>query len=222
MNIAERLYRVKKDLPTSVELVAVSKFHSSAVIKEAYDAGQRLFGESRVQELTIKYDELPKDIKWHFIGHLQLNKIKYIAHFIDTIQSVDSIKLMEEINKYAEKYNRIIHVLIQIHIAKENHKYGFSFEEAEKLFSNSQHKYFPHLHIQGLMGMSTFTEQTEQIQKEFSDLASYYKRIKKEYFAEDTEFNVLSMGMSDDYPIAIKEGSSMIRVGSKIFGERQY
>ena len=222
MSITERLNEIRASIPSSVKLVAVSKFHESSSIMETYNAGQRIFGESRVQELIFKYNSLPKDIQWHFIGHLQLNKIKYIVPFIDTIQSVDSVKLMKELNKSAEKANRKINILIQIHIAEEEHKYGFSYEEAEDLLRENLSINFPFLHVTGLMGMATFTDQTEQIQKEFSELSDYFSYIKKRYFINNSFFNELSMGMSDDYSIAIKEGSTMIRVGSKIFGERHY
>lgn len=220
MNIAENLHQIKAGLPSSVQLVAVSKFHPSSLIENAYEEGQRLFGESRVQELVIKYNELPKDIKWHFIGHLQINKIKYIASFIDTVQSVDSFKLLEELNKFAQKYNRKINMLLQLHIAEEEYKYGFSYEEAEELFRTDQLKNYPYLCCEGLMGMATFTDENEKIRKEFSSLKTYFDKIKKKYFKNNPDFKELSMGMSNDYLIAIQEGSTMIRIGSKLFGER--
>jgi pyridoxal phosphate enzyme (YggS family) len=220
MNIASRLHQLKTELPAQVRLVAVSKFHESAVIREAYDAGQRLFGESRVQELLPKYEQLPKDIEWHFIGHLQLNKVKQIAPFIDTVQSADSLKLLEELNRQAGKCNRRIKVLLQIHIAREEHKFGFSFDEMEDLFRSGIQEQLPHISINGLMGMATFTEDVEQIRKEFTSLSTFFAKVKKQYFAQNTAFNELSMGMSDDYPIAIEEGSTIIRVGTKLFGAR--
>jgi len=187
---------------------------------EAYRAGQKIFGENRVQELLPKYDHLPKDIEWHFIGHLQVNKVKYIAPFIHTIQSVDSLKLAETVNKEAEKINRKIRVLLQIHIAQEEHKFGFSYEEAEDLFKNHIFNSMENLEISGLMGMATLTGDYSQIHKEFNRLNNFFKQIKSVYFSCDNSFKELSIGMSDDYLTAIEEGSSMIRLGSKIFGSR--
>ena len=220
MNIEERLCRLKSKLPDNVRLLAVSKLHSESVIMDAYNAGQRIFGENRVQELLPKYENLPKDIEWHFIGHLQANKVKYIAPFIHTIQSIDSLKLAETVNKEAEKYNRIIRVLLQIHIAKEEHKFGFSYEEAEDIFKSNALCSFPNLEVSGLMGMATFTDNNEQIRNEFNKLNNFFKHIKLVYFAENDSFIELSIGMSDDYLIAVEEGSTIIRLGSKIFGSR--
>ena len=217
MNIAERLNSIKSELPTRVRLVAVSKFHDATVIKEAYDAGQRIFGESRVQELTSKHEQLPKDIEWHFIGHLQANKIKYIVPFIDTIESVDSIDLLNKIDKQAANFNRKIKIMMQIHIAREEHKYGFSYKEMSDFFENNSIQNYPNLQLIGLMGMATFTDEMEQIRTEFSELGDFFRQVKAQYFNQDNQFKELSMGMSDDYPIAIEEGSSLIRVGSKIF-----
>ena len=217
MNIAERLNNIKSELPTRVRLVAVSKFHDATVIKEAYDAGQRIFGESRVQELISKHELLPKDIEWHFIGHLQANKIKYIVPFIDTIESVDSIDLLNKIDKQAANFNRKIKIMMQIHIAREEHKYGFSYKEMSDFFENNSIQNYPNLQLIGLMGMATFTDEMEQIRTEFSELGDFFRQVKAQYFNNDNQFNELSMGMSDDYPIAIEEGSSLIRVGSKIF-----
>ena len=222
MTVSSRLNQLKKDLPDNVRLTAISKLQAVSSIREAYDTGQRIFGESRVQELVPKYEQLPKDVEWHFIGHLQQNKIKYIAPFIDTIQSVDSIRLLEELNKQAGLFNRTIKVLLQVHIAQETHKFGFSLDEINDFFKNKSHTNFPHLHFTGLMGMATFTEDEQQIRAEFAALAALFFNLKKEHFAEDVSFCNLSMGMSDDYPIAIEEGSTMIRVGSKIFGSRNY
>ncbi|GHT73955.1 YggS family pyridoxal phosphate enzyme [Bacteroidia bacterium] len=222
MSIASRLDELKKELPDDVRLTAVSKFQTIPLIGEAYAAGQRIFGESRVQELVPKQEQLPKDIEWHFIGHLQQNKVKYIAPFIDTVQSVDSRPLLQELNKQAERNNRIIKVLLQVHIAQEPQKFGFSFEEITAFFKNKPHENLPHLRITGLMGMATQTEDKQQIRAEFSVLATLFFKLKKEYFAENTDFRDLSMGMSDDYLIAIEEGSTIVRIGSKIFGERNY
>ena len=217
MNIAERLNNIKSELPTRVRLVAVSKFHDATVIKEAYDAGQRIFGESRVQELTSKHELLPKDIEWHFIGHLQANKIKYIVPFIDTIESVDSIDLLNKIDKQAANFNRKIKIMMQIHIAREEHKYGFSYKEMSDFFENNSIQNYPNLQLTGLMGMATFTDEMEEIRTEFSELGDFFRQVKAQYFSQDNQFKELSMEMSDDYPIAIEEGSSLIRVGSKIF-----
>ncbi|GHS96538.1 YggS family pyridoxal phosphate enzyme [Bacteroidia bacterium] len=222
MSISSRLNQLKTELPEQVRLVAVSKFHEATVIREAYDAGQRLFGESRVQELLPKYEQLPQDIEWHFIGHLQLNKVKQIAPFIDTVQSVDSVKLLEELNRQAGKFNRKIKVLLQVHIAREEHKFGFSFDEMADLLPSGIQEQLTHVTITGLMGMATFTDDKEQIREEFASLSAFFSKVKKQYFAGNTHFNELSMGMSDDYPIAIEEGSTMIRVGTKIFGPRNY
>jgi pyridoxal phosphate enzyme (YggS family) len=222
MSISSRLNQLKATLPEQVRLVAVSKFHEASVIREAYDAGQRLFGESRVQELLPKYKQLPQDIEWHFIGHLQLNKVKQMAPFIDTVQSVDSVQLLEELNRQAGKFNRRIKVLLQIHIAMEEHKFGFSFDEMADLLRSGIQEQLAHVSINGLMGMATFTEDEEQIRKEFASLSAFFSKVKKQYFAGNNHFNELSMGMSDDYPIAIEEGSTMIRVGTKLFGSRNY
>ena len=220
MDIAGRLYQLKSELPENVRLLAVSKFHPESVIMEAYQAGQRIFGENRVQELLPKYEHLPKDIEWHFIGHLQANKVKCVTPFIHTIQSVDSLKLAETVNKEAEKCNRKIRVLLQIHIAKEEHKFGFSYDEAADLFKNGAFCSMDNLAISGLMGMATLTADQVQIRDEFSRLHCFFQQIKTGYFASDASFNELSIGMSDDYPIAVEEGSTLIRVGSKLFGQR--
>ena len=222
MNLASRLNQIKESLPEKVRLVAVSKFKEVSVIQEAYDAGQRIFGESRVQELVSKQEQLPKDIEWHFIGHLQANKVKYIAPFIDLIHSADSLKLLNELNRQAGNCNRKLKILLQIHIAQEEHKFGFTPKELQHLLDDKLHENLTHLKIAGLMGMATFTDNEEQIRKEFSELSSLFQQVKKEYFLENEDFKELSMGMSDDYPIAIGEGSTLVRIGSKIFGERSY
>lgn len=216
MTIASRLKQLKENLPETVRVVAVSKFHPVSAIREAYDTGHLLFGESRVQELLPKYEELPKDIQWHFIGHLQTNKVKQIVPFVDTIESVDSLRLLEEIDKEAGKINRIVRVFLQVHIAQEEHKYGFSFDEAEDLLTSRRLKDLPWIQVTGLMGMASLTDDTEQIRREFKSLHQFYTRLKEPY-----SLNELSMGMSDDYPIAVEEGSTLVRIGSKIFGTRQ-
>ncbi|UOU97689.1 YggS family pyridoxal phosphate-dependent enzyme [Chryseobacterium daecheongense] len=217
MSLKENYHTIKSQLPDHVQLVAVSKTHPVAAIQEVYDLGQRVFGENKVQELVEKYPLLPKDIRWHLIGHLQTNKVKYIAGFVDTIQSVDSEKLLKEINKEAGKHNRTIKVLLQVKIAEEESKFGLDITEAKNLFQQYLTGKFPHLEITGLMGMATFTENEDQIRKEFSVLKKVFddlNSIKK--------LETLSMGMSDDFPVAIECGANSVRVGSAIFGRRDY
>ena len=212
MSVSKNIQKIKNELPIDVELVAVSKTQSHHKIKEAYDSGQRIFGENKVQEIVEKYEILPKDIKWHMIGHLQSNKVKYIAPFIDLIHAVDSEKLLKEIDKRALQNNRIIDCLLQIHIATENTKFGLSANESnEILLKKEQYK---NVNIRGLMGMASFTNNINQIKKEFDFLSSI--------FSNHCSLNTLSMGMSSDYKIAIDCGSNMIRIGSTIFGERNY
>ncbi|GHU66880.1 YggS family pyridoxal phosphate enzyme [Bacteroidia bacterium] len=222
MSVAGQLHRIKAGLPSFVKLTAVSKFHPEEVIREAYDTGHRLFAENRVQELVEKQSQLPDDIEWHFIGHLQVNKVKYIVPFVAMIQSVDSEKLLDEINRCAAKIDRKIQVLLQIHIAQEEHKFGFSFEEAENAVREYINGKWPAIQICGLMGMATFTENQTEIRKEFVSLRSFFNQIKNCYFVENEYFKEISMGMSDDYPVAVEEGSTMVRIGSKIFGQRNY
>jgi pyridoxal phosphate enzyme (YggS family) len=220
MNVAENLRQIKETLPGNVRLVAVSKFHPESVLLEAYNANQRIFGENHVQELVLKHKYLPKDIEWHFIGHLQVNKVKYIVPFIHTIQSADSLRLLGEINRQAQKYNRKINVLLQIHIAQEIHKFGFLYEEVEKLLEEKAFDVFKNIRITGFMGLTTFTDDEQQIRCEFKKLNIFFKKTKNIYFPDDNFFNELSIGMSEDYLIAIEEGSTMVRVGSRIFGQR--
>ncbi|MDO5571282.1 MAG: YggS family pyridoxal phosphate-dependent enzyme [Bacteroidales bacterium] len=221
-SIESNLFEIRKTIPNSVKLVAVSKFHPAASITEAYNIGQRVFGESKVQELTAKQEVLPKDIEWHFIGHLQSNKVKFITPFISLIHSVDSLKLLEEINKCAKKDNRIIDVLLQIHIAKEQTKFGFSPKECIRTLNSISLSDFSNIRIVGLMGMATFTDDENEIRREFKTLTSLFNELKGTIFSTSADFKELSFGMSDDYLIAIEEGSTMVRVGSKIFGERNY
>lgn len=221
MSISDRLEEVRSTLPEGVRLVAVSKFHPIESIVEAYNAGQRMFGESRVQELLNKQSLLPNDIEWHFIGHLQSNKVKQIAPFVTLIHGVDSEGLLTEINKQGEKYNRVIRCLIQVHIAREETKFGFSMDECRDLFASGLVDKYPFVEICGLMGMATFTYNINQIKEEFGGLSSLFSEIKTNYSKEFPHFTELSMGMSDDYPIAVELGSTMVRVGSKIFGVRQ-
>jgi len=222
MSVTDAIRCLKEELPKGIELVAVSKFHPCEAILEAYQAGQRIFGESRVQELCEKQPVCPKDIEWHFIGHLQTNKIRQIVPFVALIHGVDSLKLLKEINKEGEKIGRIIPCLLQIHIAKEETKFGFSFEECRELFLTGDLKDLKSIRLCGLMGMATLTENTTQIHTEFKSLKSYFDQLRKDFFPNDSTFCHLSMGMSDDYKPAIEEGSTMVRIGSAIFGARVY
>lgn len=222
MDIQANLKEVLTSLPAQVKLVAVSKFHPNESIEQAYRAGQRIFGESKVQELTGKYETLPKDIEWHFIGHLQTNKVKYIAPYIAMIHAVDSYKLLAEIDKQAAKNGRVIPCLLEIHIAQEESKYGFTFQECREMLEAGEWKNLTHICIAGLMGMATFTEDETEIKKEFDSLKQFFNEIKQNYFVDRDTFREISMGMSHDYPLAIEAGSTLVRVGSKIFGERIY
>lgn len=217
--ITQNLQQVKSKIPANVKLVAVSKTYGFDEIMEAYQAGQRVFGENKVQELTEKHEALPKDIEWHLIGHLQTNKVKYIAPFVHTIHAVDSYKLLQEIDKRAANAGRSINCLLQFHIAQEDTKFGLDEEELDFLEDGS-YKTLKNIKICGVMGMATFTENTNQIQKEFALLKQIFNRLKTRYFATDDAFCEISMGMSGDYPLAIEAGSTMIRVGSHIFGQR--
>lgn len=222
MSISSILSSIKTDLPDHVRLVAVSKFHPVEMIEEAYHAGQRIFGENHVQEMTQKHELLPKDIEWHFIGHLQTNKVKYIAPFVSLIHSVDSFKLLKEINKQAEKSQRVISCLLQIHIAQEETKFGFSFDECRTMLQEEDWKTLTHVQLCGVMGMATFTDDVQEVRNEFRSLKKFFDEIKENYFSNNDAFHEISMGMTDDYPIAIEEGSTLIRIGTKIFGERVY
>ncbi len=223
MNIQDNIVEFNNLLATTnCKLVAVSKTKPVEDIREAYKAGQRIFGENKVQELREKPGKLPEDIQWHMIGHLQTNKVKYIAPFIHLIHAVDSLKLLEEIDKQAEKNDRVIPCLLQVHIAMEEHKFGFDEKELMEMLSNALIKNLHHIHIIGLMGMATYTDNKDQIRSEFRNLKNIFDRINKNIFKENVKMQELSMGMSDDYEIAIEEGSTMIRVGSKLFGPRIY
>ncbi|MBA4055149.1 MAG: YggS family pyridoxal phosphate-dependent enzyme [Marivirga sp.] len=220
MNIKNNINNLRQNLPKGCKLIAVSKTKPIEKILEAYEAGQRIFGENKVQELVPKHDALPKDIEWHMIGHLQTNKVKYIAPFITLIHSVDSFKLLEEINRQAERANRVISCLLQIHIAEEETKFGFSEEELMDLLHSENVKGLHHILIVGLMGMATLTNDTNQIKREFKSLKSLFDKIRSLPLLSQVEMKELSMGMSSDYAIAVSEGSTMIRVGTAIFGER--
>lgn len=222
MSIQSNLKEVLATLPSHVRLVAVSKYHPVEALQEAYEAGQRIFGESKVQEMTQKYELLPKDIEWHFIGHLQTNKIKYMAPFVSMIHGVDSFKLLCEINKQAAKAGRIIPCLLQIHIAREETKFGFSPDECRDMLRQERWKDLQHIRICGVMGMATNTDNEADIDQEFQTLAALFQEIKEIHFTQDPYFTEVSMGMSNDYPIAVKNGSTLVRVGSRIFGERIY
>ena len=217
MSIQENYHKIKAQIPENVELVAVSKFHPIEKIKEVYDCGQKVFGENKVQELLTKVNELPADIQWHLIGHLQTNKVKYIAPFIDTIQSVDSEKLLIEINKEAAKNNKKIKVLLQVKIAEEETKYGLEISEAKEIFSNYLEHQYPNIEILGLMGMATFTDNNNQVKSEFLVLKSLFDEL-----STFKKLETLSMGMSDDFSLAIECGSTSVRIGSAIFGVRNY
>lgn len=218
MSIKENLKKIMASLPEHVTLVAVSKTKSTEEIMEAYDSGQRVFGENKIQEMTTKWSSLPKDIAWHMIGHVQRNKVKYMAPYVDLIHGVDSLKLLKEINKQAQKNDRIISCLLQMHIAEEATKFGFDTDELETLMESDALNLLPNIKIVGLMGMATFTEDENQVRKEFQNLASNYSRFQKNL----PTMNILSMGMSGDYLVAIEEGSTMVRIGSSIFGMRNY
>lgn len=215
--IGENLEVLQKEIPSTVKLVVVSKMQPVESILEVYGAGHRRFGENRVQDLIIKQPLLPGDIEWHFIGHLQTNKVKFIATFVAMIESVDSLKLLREIDKEALRNNRIIDCLLEMYIAKEESKYGLDLEEARELLLSDEFAGFRNIRINGVMGMATFTDDTERVRKEFRTLKTYFDILKKEYFRTKPEFCELSMGMSGDYPIAMEEGSTLVRIGSKIF-----
>lgn len=221
-DVKGNLHEVQSSLPDGVELVAISKYHPNEYIMSAYEEGQRVFGESHEQELRQKAASLPNDIKWHFIGHLQTNKVKYIAPYIDTIESVDSLKLLREINKQAEKNNRIIDVLLELHIAEESTKYGLTLDACRELISQGEWRTMKHVRIVGLMMMASFTDDMQQVAGEFQKASCFFDEMKAQYFASDNNFRIRSWGMSDDYPVAIRHGSNMVRIGTKIFGPRVY
>jgi len=222
MSIADKIIELKNELEPKVTLVAVSKTKPNEAILEAYEAGQRVFGENKVQELTAKYDELPKDIEWHFIGHLQTNKVKYIAPFVSLLHGVDSLKLLKTVNKEGRKNNRQIAVLLQFHIAEEETKFGLNLEEARELLRSSDFAELEWVDVRGVMGMATYTDDETQIRREFHQLKNIFEQLKVEFFGDKNSFSEISMGMSGDYQLAVAEGSTMVRVGSSIFGERNY
>ena len=215
MNIAENLKKIMDSLPSHVRLVAVSKTKSESEIMEAYQAGQRIFGENKIQEMVAKWEALPKDIQWHMIGHVQRNKVKYMAGFVSLVHGVDSLRLLREIDKRAAQNDRVIDCLLQVHIARESTKFGFDGDELRNLFKDEALSHLGHVRIRGLMGMATFTEDMEQVRSEFRSLKSLYDE-----FSAREGMDILSMGMSGDYTIAVEEGSTMVRIGSSIFGLR--
>ena len=220
MNISKNIKEFQLKTPKNVTLVAVSKTKPNEDLQEAYDAGQRVFGENKIQEMADKYNSLPKDIQWHMIGHLQSNKVKYMAHFVDLIHGVDKFKTLKEINKQAKKHDRIINCLLQAKIAKEDSKFGLSFSEIEAILKSTELVELSHIKIVGFMGMATFTDDQEQLSEEFSALKNFFEIQKANTETENCALEVLSMGMSGDYQLAIENGSTMIRVGSSIFGHR--
>ena len=221
-DVAGNLHKVLRNLPEGVRLVAVSKFHPNEFLQAAYNEGQRIFGESHEQELAKKQETLPKDIKWHFIGHLQTNKVKYIAPYIDMIEAVDSLKLLKEINKQAAKHNRVIDVLLELHIAQEATKYGLTPDACRQLLADGEWRQLENVRICGLMMMASNTDDEQQIRREFTEAADFFDEVKATYFADDEAFCERSWGMSHDYRIAVECRSTMVRVGTTIFGPRVY
>lgn len=222
MDIAKNLQQVWAELPQGVRLVAVSKFHPAESIREAYQAGQRIFGESKAQELQAKHEALPGDIEWHFIGHLQTNKVKYIAPYVTLIHSIDSPHLLAEVDRQAAKTGRTVDCLLQVHIAREETKFGFTPDECRQYLASGQWRQLEHVRLCGLMGMATNTDDMQQVQAEFQGLAALFREVKAAWFPQAPWFKELSMGMSHDYHEAIAAGSTLVRVGSHIFGERNY
>ena len=221
-DVKRNLREVLGNLPEGVRLVAISKFHPNEYIEAAYEEGQRVFGESHEQELARKVESLPKDIEWHFIGHLQTNKVKYIAPYIAMIEAVDSLKLLKEINKQAAKHDRVVKVLLELHIAEEETKSGFSFDDCRELLEAGEWITMEHVQICGIMMMASNTDDEQQIAQEFDAAYAFFKEVKEKYFADDDAFCERSWGMSHDYRIAVKHGSNMVRVGTTIFGPRIY
>ncbi|MBQ7735125.1 MAG: YggS family pyridoxal phosphate-dependent enzyme [Bacteroidales bacterium] len=221
MNV-DKYQEILREIPQNVQLIAVSKLHPASEVEAAYALGQRDFGENWAQEMREKHEILPQDIRWHFIGHLQTNKIKYIIPYVYRIHSIDSFKLLQEVNRQAEKHNRVVGCLLQFHIATEETKFGFSMDECEQMLKSPEFSSLKNVDIKGVMGMASFTDDTAQVRREFQTLHGFFTKLKEEYFSGKTDFTEISMGMTGDYPIAIEEGSTMIRVGSAIFGARDY
>ncbi len=221
MSVAEQITRLQKELPEGVNLLAISKYQPIEALQEAYDAGQRMFGENHIQEMAAKAAALPKDIQWHFTGHVQTNKIKYMVPFVNLIHAVDSFRLLREIDKHAAKHERRIDCLLQIHIAQEDTKYGLTVDECRHLLANEPWHELQHIRITGLMAMGSNTDDMEQVRSEFKQIKNLFDEIKEKYFPDEPSFCQISEGMTDDYPIAIEEGSTIVRIGSMIFGERK-
>jgi len=220
MNVSESIINIKKGIPENVKLVAVSKTKPNQMVLDAYNTGHRIFGENKAQDLAAKQPELPRDIQWHFIGHLQTNKVKFIAPFVSMIEAVDSLKILKEINKQARKSGRVISCLFQFHIAEEDTKFGLDMAEVKEILESDDYGKMENIKIAGVMGMATYTEDEDQVRREFRTLKNIYRELKICYFADEPGFSEISMGMSGDYKIAIEEGSTMVRIGSLIFGER--
>lgn len=211
-----------RDIPENVRLIAVSKLHPASEVEAAYALGQRDFGENWAQEMREKHEILPKDIRWHFIGHLQTNKIKYIIPYVHMIHSIDSFKLLQEVDRQAAKHNRTVNCLLQFHVATEETKFGFSMDECEEMLQSPEFSALKNIELRGVMGMASFTDDEVQVRREFRTLHTFFEKLKTNHFADQSSFKELSMGMTGDYRIAIEEGSTMIRVGSAIFGARDY
>ena len=221
MSIAENIQKIRRDIPDGVTLVVVSKYHPQQALMEAYECGERVFGESRVQEMAQKYQELPKDIEWHMIGHLQTNKVKYIAPFVALIHSVDSLELLMQIDKQGAKHGRVIDCLLQLHVAAEESKFGLVLGQAARLLSSKEFAVLRNVRIRGVMGMGTHTDDMERVKADFDAIKGEFDALKSEFFADADYFDTVSMGMSGDFQLAINEGSTMVRIGTTIFGERE-
>ena len=221
-DIKKHLHEITDSLPEGVRLVAVSKFHPEEDIMEAYAEGQRIFGESHEQELSRKHEALPKDIEWHFIGHLQTNKVRFIVPYISMIEAVDSLRLMREIEKQAARCDKVVDCLLELHIAEEATKYGLSLDDCRQLLHDGESRNMSHVRIRGLMMMASFTDDEQQIRREMNTAADFFDEVKRDYFADDEAFALRSWGMSDDFPIALQCRSNIIRVGTRIFGPRKY
>ncbi|MBR0077534.1 MAG: YggS family pyridoxal phosphate-dependent enzyme [Bacteroidales bacterium] len=221
MNV-EKYQEILREIPENVQLIAVSKLHPASEVAAAYALGQRDFGENWAQEMREKHEILPQDIRWHFIGHLQTNKIKYIIPYVHLIHSIDSFKLLQEVDRQAAKHGRVVGCLLQFHVATEETKFGFSMDECEQMFQSPEFSSMKNVDIKGVMGMASFTDDAAQVRREFQTLHGFFTKLKEEYFSEKADFKEISMGMTSDYPIAIEEGSTMIRVGSALFGARNY
>lgn len=221
-DVKGNLHRILDTLPQGTRLVAISKYHPAEYIMAAYEEGQRIFGESHEQELRQKHEQLPKDIKWHFIGHLQTNKVKYIAPYVSMVEAVDSLKLLKEINRQAERCGRVIRVLLELHIAEESTKYGLTLDDCRQLLKDGEWRSLANVRICGLMMMASFVDDHEQIRREMQTAADFFDEVKAKYFNDDEAFCERSWGMSDDYPIALETRSTMVRIGTSIFGPRVY